>query len=184
MNRMELDEIKHTVILSVAPVRIDLGGIGKGYALDRMAALLREWDINAALIHGGRSSILALDHPAGTEGWPVRLTNPEKRKRPLGKLGLHNQALGGSGVRKGDHILNPRTGMPVQGRVAAWCRAPTAAIADALSTAFMVMSMDKIELYCSTHPDTAGIIVAAGDTTADNAIVHRYGVWEEGDSRL
>ncbi len=184
MHRMELDEIEHTVTVSDAAVRIDLGGIGKGYALDRMAALLRDWDIHAALLHGGRSSILALDSPAGTKGWPVRLTNPTNRSEPLAELSLENRALGGSGLRRGDHIIIPRTGYPVADRLAAWSSAPTAAVADALSTAFMVMSMDEIEVYCSTHPNTAGIIVTREETTADDASVHRYGSWEERGSRL
>lgn len=179
MHRMELDEIEHTVILSDAPVRIDLGGIGKGYALDRMAAVLRDWDIHAALLHGGRSSILALDRPAGTKGWPVRLTNPTNRREPLAEFCLEHRALGGSGLRRGHHIISPRTGRPVTRRLSAWSSAPTAAVADALSTAFMVTSMDEIELYCSTHPNTANIIVTREESTADDARVHRYGSWEE-----
>lgn len=179
MHRMKLDEVEHTVIVSDAAVRIDLGGIGKGYALDRMAAVLRDWDIHAALLHGGRSSILALDRPAGAKGWPVRLTNPTNRSEPLAELSLENRALGGSGLRRGHHIIIPGTGYPVADRLAAWSSAPTAAVADALSTAFMVMSPDEIELYCSTHPDTAGIIVTREETTADDARVHRYGSWEE-----
>jgi FAD:protein FMN transferase len=51
-----------------AGVRVDLGGIGKGYAVDRMAELLEEWGLERALVHGGFSSILALEPPAGLTG--------------------------------------------------------------------------------------------------------------------
>ena len=53
-----------------------LGGMGKGYAVDQMAMLLREWSIDVALIHGGYSSVLALDGPADMKGWPVTMSDP------------------------------------------------------------------------------------------------------------
>jgi thiamine biosynthesis lipoprotein len=178
MHRIELNDAKRTVMLRAAPVKIDLGGIAKGYAADQMAALLRDWDIHAALIHGGRSSILALDSPPGARGWPVRLRNPANRNQPLTELCLKNQALGGSGVKKGDHIIDPRSGQPVQDKLGAWCRAPTAAIADALSTAFMVMTPQEIAQYCSRHPNVAAMIVTRRAATSGSATVRRYGTWK------
>jgi len=62
-NLLELHEAEHTVKLSANPVHVDLGGIGKGYAVDRVAELLRDWSIDVALISGGYSSVLALDAP-------------------------------------------------------------------------------------------------------------------------
>ena len=104
-------------------VRIDLGGIGKGYAVDRMADLLEEWGIESALVHGGFSSVLALGAPPGRDGWPLTLSEPGA-SRVLGRLSVRQTALGASGLRKGDHIVDPRTGKPVRGRRAAWVAVP------------------------------------------------------------
>ena len=54
--------------LLASPIRVDLGGVGKGYAVDRMAEMLKEWSIDLRLIHGGFSSVLALDAPRRLEG--------------------------------------------------------------------------------------------------------------------
>ena len=159
MDLLKLDEDEHTIELSAGPVQIDLGGIGKGYAVDRMAEFLREWSIDTALISGGYSSVLALDAPKGTKGWPLTLSSPVNRKKVLARPNLQGRALGSSGLKKGQHIIDPRTKQPVKGKLAAWSSAPDAATADALSTAFMVMSPGEIEKYCSSHPDITAMIM-------------------------
>jgi len=152
MNLIKLNETDFTVELLRSPMKIDLGGIGKGYALDRMAELLREWSIDIALLHGGYSSVLALNASANTNGWPVTLSNPRNRKQTLAYLYLQNQAMSGSGLQWCRHIIDPRQAKPVEGKLAAWVCAADAATADALSTAFMVMTPDEIQQYCSRHP--------------------------------
>ncbi|MBN2593281.1 MAG: FAD:protein FMN transferase, partial [Sedimentisphaerales bacterium] len=167
-NLIKLNEAEHTIMLSASPVQVDLGGIGKGYAVDRVAELLRDWSIDVALISGGYSSVLALDAPPGKKGWPLTMTNPAPDKatagRPIGEIlarpFLKNTALSGSGVQKGGHIIDPRTAEPVEGRRAAWSSAPDAATADALSTAFMIMGPDEIEKYCIEHPDTLAMVIS------------------------
>ena len=151
-------------------MQIDLGGIGKGYAVDRMAELLEEWGLTAALVHGGFSSVLALEAPAGRDGWPLTLSDPAAPSRVLARLSARHTALGASGVRKGDHIVDPRTGEPARGRRAAWIAVPrpevsepkatvepafriaAAAVSDALTTAFMLMSVEEIEALCDRSP--------------------------------
>jgi len=179
MSLLELDEARHTVQLSASPVHIDLGGIGKGYAVDRMARLLRDWSIDTALIHSGHSSVLALDAPPQLKAWPVTLTNPGDRKQTLAHLCLRNQALSGSGLQKGHHIIDPRKAQPVDGKLAAWASAPNAATADALSTAFMVMSPDEIENYCHRHPDALAMIVLQDKNveTRQDKVLH-FGPWK------
>ena len=157
-NPIKLDESQHTVELT-SPVQIDLGGIGKGYAVDRMAELLREWSIDTALISGGYSSVLALDAPDNMKGWPVTLSHPDNRKQTLARLYLQKCALGASGVQKGQHIIDPRTAHPVQGKLAAWVRASDAATADALSTSFMIMSTEEIEQYCKGHSQVLALVI-------------------------
>ncbi len=159
---LQLDEAEHTVQLLASPVQVDLGGVGKGYAVDRMAELLREWSIDIALISGGYSSVLALDAPADTKGWPLTLSNPDNRKEILARPSLQGRAISGSGLQKGQHIIDPRTAQPVEGKLAAWASVPDAATADALSTAFMVMSPDEIRQYCSRRPDISAIIMLEG----------------------
>jgi thiamine biosynthesis lipoprotein len=202
-NLLQLNEAEHTIKLSAGGVQIDLGGIGKGYAVDRVAELLRDWSIDVALISGGYSSVLALDAPlarasrprienkarpvpSGAEGmaspqkgWPLTLTNPDVSKDILARPFLRWSALSGSGVRKGGHIIDPRTCQPVKGRLAAWSSAPDAATADALSTAFMIMGLDEIKQYCKLHPDTlAMVILDKKDEKAPGEKILRFGPWE------
>ena len=207
MNLLRLDEAEHTVELSASPVLVDLGGVGKGFAVDRVAQLLREWSIENALVSGGYSSVLALETVArascpcyeqgqdrgeggahsknkgGTpspRGWPLSLSHPVDRSRILAKPHLRGAALSGSGVRKGGHIIDPRTGRPTSGKLAAWSGAPDAATADALSTAFMIMGTGEIERYCARHPETrAMVIIQQPDREAQTEKVLRFGSWED-----
>jgi len=179
-NLLELNEAEHTVTLSAGGVQIDLGGIGKGYAVDRVAELLRDWSIDIALISGGYSSVLALDAPPGKKGWPLTTTNPTGDKEILARPSLREAALSGSGVQKGGHIIDPRTAELVEGRRAAWSSAVDATTADALSTAFMIMGIDEIEKYCSSHPDTLAMVVfeEEGKKQTQQKIL-RFGDWEK-----
>ena len=179
-NLLHLDEREHTVRLSAGGVQVDLGGVGKGYAVDRVAELLREWDIDTALVSGGYSSVLALDAPAGTNGWPLTLSDPDDRERILARPRLRARSLSGSGVQKGGHIISSRTGRPIEGRRAAWASAPDAGTADALSTAFMIMSPDEIKRYCLLHPDAvAMVILQERDKETPKETILRFGDWEE-----
>lgn len=179
---IKLDEDEHTVELLADGVQVDLGGIGKGYAVDRVAELLREWSIDIALVSGGYSSVLALDAPAGTKGWPLTLSNPCNRKQILARPYLQGRALSGSGIQKGQHIIDPRTIRPVKDKCAAWSSASNAATADALSTAFMVMSLEEIRKYCSGHPDVSAIIMLEGwDEDAKKDRILHFGPKLESD---
>ena len=154
-------------------IRLDLGGIGKGYAVDRMAEVLEEWGIDHALIHAGFSSVVALAPPLARGGWPLTLSAPEGGS-VLTRISANDQALSGSGIRKRDHIVNPKGNHPARLRPAAWVaglrsvlgnlgassrsvveiergKSP-AAVADALSTAFMILSENEIEEYCRKIP--------------------------------
>ena len=154
LESLELDS-ENMIVRSIAGgVRLDLGGIGKGYAVDRMAEVLEEWEINRSLLHGGFSSVIALEPPADSDGWPLTLSRPGPGDgKPLARISSRDQVFSASGVRKGDHIVDPREGRPVQDRVAAWVslprRAPqfqeAAAVAEGLSTAFMILSREEID---------------------------------------
>jgi thiamine biosynthesis lipoprotein len=119
----------------------DLGAIGKGFALDRMAEVLGEWDCPAFLIVAGGSSILAGDSPPDLTGWSCGLGDNDSPHRLL----LKNCSLSGSGLAvKGQHILDPRTGQPTPRQNRAWALADMAAESDAFSTACMVLNETEI----------------------------------------
>lgn len=179
MNLLQLDEERHTVQVLASPLSIDLGGYGKGYAVDRMAALLREWEIDKALIHAGYSSVLALDAPQGMPGWPLSISHPDDREHMLGRIQLHNRALSGSGLEKGQHIIDPRTGQPVTGKRAAWTSVADAATADALSTALMVMTTAEIEAFCSDHAEVSALIIFDGEN--EREAIRRFGKWQDAE---
>lgn len=181
MHLILLDEPTHAAALMNSPVRVDLGGVGKGYAVDRMAEMLREWGIDRALIHGGFSSVLALDAPQGMSGWPVTLSHPKDRRRTLARVLLQGVSVSGSGVEKGRHIVDPRTGEPAEGKLATWSIAPDATRADVLSTAFMIMTPDEVREYCAGHSAVRALLILqsnkAGEPTEQ---IMPIGEWESG----
>jgi thiamine biosynthesis lipoprotein len=182
MHLILFDEPTHAVALTRSPVRVDLGGVGKGYGVDRMAEMLREWSIDRALIHGGFSSVLALDAPEGSAGWPVTLSYPGNRSRSLARLELECIAVSGSGLEKGPHIIDPRSGRPVERKIATWSIAPDAARADALSTAFMVMRPEEVEAYCADHPAARSLIIVPADPqTGSPERIVSAGAWKPGE---
>jgi FAD:protein FMN transferase len=122
-------------------LEFDLGAIGKGFALDRMAGVLRDWDCPAFLLVAGGSSILAGEPPADKTGWSCGLGEDHSPQR----YWLANCSLSGSGLAvKGQHIFDPRTGQPAQRKSRAWALTDTAAESDALSTAAMVLEKQEI----------------------------------------
>ena len=179
MNLLQLDESDFSVKLLGDSIHIDLGGFGKGYAIDSMAKLFREWDIECVLIHGGRSSVLALSEPPGEKGWPVTLSDPAQSGQILSHVYLKHRAMSASGLEKGHHIINPRTGKSIKDRLAAWASTSGAATSDALSTAFMVMTPEKIEEYCQRNPDTQGLVILKNRATGENwNPVLKFGNWD------
>jgi len=181
MDLILFDEPTHAVALADSPIRVDLGGVGKGYAVDRMADLLREWSIDRALIHGGFSSVLALDAPQAMAGWPVTLSDPKDRRRTLARVPLVGASVSGSGVEKGRHIIDPRTGEPAEGKSATWSIAPDATRADALSTAFMIMTAEEVKAYCVDHPRVRALLVIGGAGTGLTEQIVPAGDWKPGE---
>ena len=191
---LELYADDGVVRAATGDVRIDLGGIGKGYAVDLMAELLEEWGIERALIHGGFSSVIALEGPADRDVWPLTLSDPASPSTVLASLSARQKALSASGLRKGDHIVDPRTGRPVRSRRAAWAAVPRpkpagggaltadrpriapAAVADALTTAFMLLRPTDIESLCQRNPGLeAWILPSAAGGPQDRPRLRHFG---------
>jgi len=163
MNLLRIDAEQHTVTILKKGTQIDLGGIAKGYAVDQAAALLRDWDIRAALVSGGESSLFALGAPQGQTAWRIPLRHPIDQRSVVGEVLLRDKSLSGSGIRlHGHHIIDPRTGREAVSKIASWAAAPTAALSDALSTAFMIMAPREIETLSELRKDLTAIVMTPG----------------------
>ena len=160
-----IDNESFSVAVVREGLRLDLGGIAKGYALDQLLVLLNDWGIEAALLHSGESSVMPFGLPPGKQAWDVALRHPEN-DTVLMSVSLANQTISGSGSRiRGEHIIDPCTGKPAVVRPAAWAFAPAAAVSDALSTAFMIMTVEEIEQYCRANPETGAILYESVNDT-------------------
>lgn len=157
MNLIVIDEDQYAVGVKVKGVKLDLGAIGKGYGLDRMGAVLREWDLDRAMCHGAWSTALALNAPPGQQGWPMAVGDADGKT--METVHLAGRAISRSGQEFGTHIFDPRTGRPAEGKLGAWSIATTGAEADALSTAFLVMSVGEVEAYCKKRKDVGALLI-------------------------
>jgi thiamine biosynthesis lipoprotein len=165
MHRIELDPRSRTVRFRVPGMELNLGSIGKGYALDCMAALLERRGVRNALLSAGGSSIVAIG--GARSGWPIDLRSPLVTRDRLARVRLTGGALATSGAgeqfvivngERYGHVLDPRTGWPARGVLSATVITKAAAVADALSTALLVGGAELAARYCDDHPDTLAIL--------------------------
>ena len=170
--RVMLNDADQTIRFDAEGVELNLGGIGKGYALDRAAALLQSEQVQNFLFHGGRSSVLArgsrIPVDAENNPWTIGIGHPRRPDRRLGILTLRDKAISTSGTatqsfhhegKRYGHILDPRTGQPATGVLSVTAMCDDAATADALSTAFYVMGVEKVEAYCQVRDDVAALLI-------------------------
>jgi thiamine biosynthesis lipoprotein len=158
-----LDPETHRLTSRAERLDLDLGAVGKGYALDCLADLLREWGFPAAHLNAGGSSVLAFgDEATAGDGWTAGLVDGEGYRIPVT---LRDASLSGSGTEEqGGHLMDPRTGRTAEARPRAWALAPSAAQADALSTAFFVLEEARIREVCAAHPGIGAAWLAADGT--------------------
>jgi thiamine biosynthesis lipoprotein len=170
---VELDAERKTIFFTQPGVKLNFGSLGKGYALDRCTSRLIEGGMTNFVLHGGQSSMVARGGEKAEENAPVPffsvgLPHPLYPNRRLGEIRLSNKALGTSSSRfqsfrhEGKlfgHILDPRTGRPAEGVLSTTVLAPTAMLADVLSTAFFVLGAEKSLEYCKNHPEISAIIL-------------------------
>jgi len=174
MRHVEIDAAAGRVRFTRPGVELNPGAIGKGWAIDRALERLVAGGVANVLVHGGSSSVRALGSRAsqgGRAGWPVGIVHPQRPDRRLAVVGLVDAALGTSGAatqffvdrgRRLGHILDPRTGRPAAGVLSATVVAPTAAEADALSTALYVLGADGLAVVAPPGGPTAALVVLPG----------------------
>ena len=174
---VELDESARTIRLTKPGVALNFGCVGKGYALDIAAKILKESEMHDFQFHGGMSSVLTCGnfrHSAGKDGngWPIGVAHPMLPDKRLAEIRLRDRALGTSGSQKQfflhnnrrfGHILDPRTGYPAEHTLMVTVVADSAMLADALSTAFFVMTPREVESYCANRPDVSALLIATSE---------------------
>jgi thiamine biosynthesis lipoprotein len=172
MRHVQLNSMSRTVRFSQPGVEINLGSIGKGFALDRAVEVLDQRGISSALLHAGGSSVRAMGRQPGEErGWSVGIRHPWEEGRRIATVYLQDRALGTSAAtfqhfeynkRRLGHLLDPRSGRPADGIASATALAPTAAEADALATAFFILGVEKTRLFCAAHPTVGAVLLPDG----------------------
>ncbi len=151
--------------------RIDLGGIGKGYAVDKAVEVLKGRGITSALVNLG-GNIYALGHPPGAVGWKIGVQHPRERDILLGYLELENVGVATSGDyerfftvdgQRYSHIIDPRTGRPVQEVISVTVTADNATEADALSTGVFILGPERGMELLEDREGAGGIIAYEDD---------------------
>jgi len=166
--QVDLDETTRRVRFLAPGLELDLGAIGKGWALDCAAATLRRNGVRAALLSAGQSTYYAIGAPPHERGWPIHVTDPQDTTRTLSTALLRDQALSTSGTgeqsfelggQRYSHIVDPRTGQPVAGMAQVTVTAPTATDSDALATAIFVLGPERATELIRGPPAGAALLV-------------------------
>ena len=177
MRWVELDPERRMIRFTRPGVELNLGAIGKGWALDRAIERLVDAGASSVLVHGGQSSVRAVGVQGprlpGRRGWKVGVRHPLRPAVRLATITLEDRALGTSGsgtqffIDRGKrlgHILDPRTGLPAEGVLSATVLAPCAADADALSTALYVLGPTALPQIAPAGGPVAALLVAPGSS--------------------
>jgi thiamine biosynthesis lipoprotein len=168
-NQVEIDRTAQTVRLKQAGMRLDLGGVAKGYAIDRAYQALQRAGIKSALINAGTSSIRVIGKRRDRQSWRIGIGHPRRNGELLGSLPLFSGcSLGTSADTQNyfihnkvrySHLINPETGYPSRDKILVAVIAPTAAESDLLSTAFFIIPPEQIRAFLAKHPKIKAIVV-------------------------
>jgi thiamine biosynthesis lipoprotein len=151
-----VDHRLRTIAFDDSGVELDLGGIAKGYAVDRAASVLRRRGVTAALISAGGSSVYGLGAPPNRESWSVAIEDPVEGSRIALNVELRDRALSIAGSSEKffevegtrySHIMDPRSGRPVRGILTVAVLSPNATSGDALDDALFVLGPKGSESY-------------------------------------
>jgi thiamine biosynthesis lipoprotein len=163
---VSVDPAAQTVALTVEGASLDFGGIAKGYALDRLARLLRERGVSRALLSFGQSSITALGRPANWDGWGVLLGDASGGFAGTAQLADQSLSVSGSlgqyaeiGGRRYGHVIDPRSGAPLERARIAMAIASDATRAEAFSKALLILGEQDGIARLEALPDAEGMLV-------------------------
>ena len=165
---VSLDRARHSVSFDRPGVELDLGGIGKGYAVDRVVELLRRRGVASALVNLGGSSVYGLGAPPGGEAWQVGIQDPVDPGKLAVSVSLRDQALSVSGSyarsfeKDGvtySHIMDPRTGGPVAGVLSVAVVGASATDGDALDNVLFVQGLARARVFVAQLPPRAAASV-------------------------
>lgn len=173
MEQVDLDAAACTVRLARAGMELDLGAVGKGYAVDCAVAVLEEHGVPSALLHGGTSSVHVLGSDTGAAPWRIawrvpgaadRLRTLTAARRALSVSAPHGKAfvLGG---RLMGHVLDPRAGAPAAAAVSACVVGPSSTVCDALSTALLVRGEGERGWLADRFPGYSGWVAGVPGAT-------------------
>jgi len=160
------DDRRHTIRFDRDGVELDLGGIAKGYAVDRAAEILKTSGVSSAFITCG-SSIRAIGDAEGQAGWRVEVTDATNRGRHLESLDIKDQAISTSACREKTfesdgktycHIMDPRTGRPIETVISATIITDSGVEAEVLSKAVMVLGIDKSRALLKSKPGARALM--------------------------
>jgi thiamine biosynthesis lipoprotein len=152
-------------------MRVDLGSIGKGYAVDRAAEILRANGITSALVDAGQSTIYAMGAPPGKSAWQVHLRDPSNRVDPQVRLSENSVSTSEQtppsllGNPAAGHIIDPENGQPLKTKYALSVVAKTGTASDALSTTLLLAGPENGAPMVKEIAETAAIWVSADGET-------------------
>lgn len=165
-----LDSVARTVRFRRPGMRVDLGGIAKGYAVDLAMAALRARGVRDALVDAS-GNMMSAGHPPASPAWRIGLRDPRDKLGYFARVRLEGDAISTSanyeqfvaqdGKRYG-HILDPRTGRPAEGLLAVTVIAADATTTDAWDTPLFVLGIDGARKKAAARSDFAAILVAPG----------------------
>ena len=168
--RLELDEAARTVRLPEPGMELDLGGIGKGAAVDEAVALLRESGVHTALLHGGTSSVHSIGESPDGGPWRVGWHVPGEDAPRVVELASGRPALAvsaphgrtaGDGERTRGHVIDPRSGEPTRAAATALVSGLSSTLCDALSTALLVLGPEGVSLLERRFPGYRAEVVGS-----------------------
>lgn len=165
---LHLDARTRSVTLLVPNMRLDLGGIAKGYAADQALALLKSRGIGSALV-AASGDIAIGDPPPGRRGWNVGITSIDERSNHVSRtVVLRNAGISTSGdteqfIEIGgirySHILNPATGLGLTNRIQATVIAPNATTTDGMATTVCVLGPQRGIAEVDKLPHAAALVL-------------------------
>lgn len=176
-----LNAAERSIYFDTPGVELDLGGIAKGYAVDRVAGLLSARGVSAGLISAGGSTIYALGAPPGRDGWDVTIQDPLDARKVARSIRLKDRALSLAGRsekafehegRRYSHIMDPRTGAPVEGVLSVAVLASSGTAGDALDNAFFVLGPSGSQTYLQKWPGTDVLFFLPAPNDSWTAVEH------------